>query len=247
MSRAAGAVLFAAVFPSLMAWLYFVAAAGPAVPGTPPTHNLLAIGLFALAKALQFAFPVVWTGLVERQRLRPRPLGSAGLAWGLAFGLLVAVGGWMALQWVLRNGTSFPLEAIAGRVRGKMAEFGLLSAPAFLAFAAFLSVLHSFLEEYYWRWFVFGRLATMMPLGPATAASSLAFAAHHLIDLAVFFPGQFWTIALPLTGCVAMGGAFWAWLYARSGSLVAPWLSHALIDAAIMAAAYDVIFVYRGA
>jgi uncharacterized protein len=38
------------------------------------------------------------------------------------------------------------------------------------------------------------------------------------------------------------GGAFWAWLYHRSGNLIAPWLSHALIDAAIFTVGYDLTF-----
>ena len=41
---------------------------------------------------------------------------------------------------------------------------------------------------------------------------------------------------------VAIGGAVWAWLYDRSGSLLGPWLSHILIDAAIFIIGYDLIF-----
>jgi membrane protease YdiL (CAAX protease family) len=40
---------------------------------------------------------------------------------------------------------------------------------------------------------------------------------------------------------VAIGGAFWAWLYNKSGSLYGPWLSHALVDAAIFAIGYDLV------
>ena len=38
---------------------------------------------------------------------------------------------------------------------------------------------------------------------------------------------------------VALGGGLWAWLYARSGSLFSPWLSHTLVDLGIMAIGYD--------
>ena len=39
----------------------------------------------------------------------------------------------------------------------------------------------------------------------------------------------------------AVGGAFWAWLYNKTGSIYGPWASHLLIDAAIFAVGYDLI------
>jgi membrane protease YdiL (CAAX protease family) len=54
----------------------------------------------------------------------------------------------------------------------------------------------------------------------------------------VFFPGNFWLLALPFSICVGVGGGVWAWIYERSGSLYAPWLSHALIDGSIMGVGY---------
>ena len=47
-------------------------------------------------------------------------------------------------------------------------------------------------------------------------------------------------------GGVATGGAVWAWLYERTGSLWAAWLSHLLVDTAIMAVGYDLVFVGPG-
>ena len=41
---------------------------------------------------------------------------------------------------------------------------------------------------------------------------------------------------------IAIGGAAWAWLYHRSGSLVGPWLSHLLVDAAIFVIGYHLVF-----
>ena len=72
--------------------------------------------------------------------------------------------------------------------------------------------------------------------------SSLAFMAHHVIIVATFFPGRFLTLAVPLSFGVAVGGAFWAWLYDRTGSLYPAWLSHLLVDAAILAVGYTMVF-----
>lgn len=108
----------------------------------------------------------------------------------------------------------------------------------FIALGAFYAVFHSLLEEYYWRWFVFQRLQRLWALTPAIGLSSIAFMAHHVILMAVFFGWSSpWTYFFSLS--VAVGGAVWAWLYARSGSIYAPWLSHLLVDAAIFSIGYD--------
>ena len=50
----------------------------------------------------------------------------------------------------------------------------LYSAPlrVYLLLAVFYSAIHSLLEEYYWRWFVFGRLSQLCKLPTAIAISS---------------------------------------------------------------------------
>jgi hypothetical protein len=52
----------------------------------------------------------------------------------------------------------------------------------------------------------------------------------------------FFTLVVPFSLCVAAGGAFWAWLYHRSGSLFAAWISHLQVDVAIMAVGYEMVF-----
>ena len=104
----------------------------------------------------------------------------------------------------------------------------------FVIMACFVCGPHALMEEYYWRWFVFGGMRKYLPISAAIVLSSLGFMLHHIVVLGVYFPENFWTLALPFSFCVAFGGGVWAWLYERSGSLYAPWLSHALIDAAIM-------------
>ena len=72
------------------------------------------------------------------------------------------------------------------------------------------------------------------------SGSSVGFAAHHVILLAVFFGWiSPWTWVLSVA--VAGGGAFWAWLYERSGSLLGPWLGHLLVDAAIFSVGWDLV------
>jgi len=51
--------------------------------------------------------------------------------------------------------------------------------------------------------------------------------------------------ALPFSLCIAVGGMVWAWLYHRTHTIYSSWISHLVIDAAIMVVGYDLVFVYR--
>jgi membrane protease YdiL (CAAX protease family) len=112
--------------------------------------------------------------------------------------------------------------------------------PKYVALAVFYSLAHSLLEEYYWRWFVFGQLRRLLPLWPAIVVSAVGFMAHHVLVLSLYFGWWTWPTML-LSAAVAAGGGFWAWLYDRSGSLLGPWLSHLLIDAGIFFVGFHLV------
>src|SRR5262249_46223564 len=145
-----------------------------------------------------------------------------GLTLGAGFGFLVAAAG-LALYFGLLRYHPLFREAPA-RVADKGSRFGVHEPNRYIVFVAFLTVVHSLLDEYYWRSFVFGRLNPRLAFWSATVLSSLAFMAYHVIDLSVFFPGKFFTIVLPLSVCVGIGGGVWCWLYARARSIYAPWI-----------------------
>jgi membrane protease YdiL (CAAX protease family) len=132
------------------------------------------------------------------------------------------------------------MSAASIQIREKTSGFGIHSVWKYAALGAFYSLCHSLLEEYYWRWFVFGQLKRAAPLDSAIVISSLGFMAHHVLLLGKFFGFASWA-AWAFSGCVAVGGAVWAWLYHRTGSLLGPWLSHLLVDAAIFAIGYDLV------
>ena len=239
------ALLFALVFPSLLSWTDFVLLAGGT--GDPPgggAANPAQQAAYGVGKVIQFAWPVVCFWLLEGRLPRPaRPTGR-GLEWGLAFGLLV-VAGMLVLYYVFLRGTSV-FAATALQLRQKLEEYDVASPGGFALFAGFVTVPHALLEEYYWRWFVFGQLRQRLPLAVAIAVSSLGFMAHHVIILHVFFPGQFLAAVVPFSLCVAAGGAAWAWLYERTNSIWAAWLSHLLVDAGLFVVGYDLFFVQKG-
>jgi len=226
-----GVLVFAAVFPTVAAWLYFVLFSGG--PWMLP--------LGALSKVVQFALPVAWVWLVLRQPPKIRGAASGGLLFGTLTGLAILAACLGLYYGYLKQSPVF--EGAPQRLGEKLEALHGDTLGGFLVIAVFYSVFHSLLEEYYWRWFVYGRARHY--LGPARANlfSSVAFMAHHVVVINTFIPGEyFWTATIPLSLSVAIGGVIWSALYERTGSLYGAWLSHALVDVAIMICGYDIAF-----
>ncbi len=228
--RDACGLAFALGFPTLVTMLYFVwLTEGP---------GGVQQAAYGLGKVLQFAFPAFWVLAVQRRRLGLRLPGGAGLIEGATFGLAI-FGTMMALYhlWLQPSGL---LDPAIEPIRQKVASFGVRGPLGFFALGAFYSMAHSLMEEYYFRWFVFGQLRRLVSVPAAIVVSSLGFMGHHVVVLGTFFG-----YASPLTWlfslAVAVGGAAWAWLYHRSRSLYGPWLSHLIIDAAIYTIGYSIV------
>lgn len=225
-----GAVIAVAlVLPSLITWAYFVAFAG---------HPLMK-PIYAIGKVAQFALPLAWVVLVQRRRVWPARPSWRCVGIGVLFGLSV-----LAAMLVVHRGLIAPTtlgQTLAAEVQLKLDEIGIAGPGWFLALAAYYSLVHSLLEEYYWRWFVFGQSRRVLPYWVALVGSALGFMAHHVLVVAVYLEGQWLLIALASLA-VAVGGAFWAWLYNRSGSLYGPWVSHLLVDAGLMLIGYQMIW-----
>jgi uncharacterized protein len=222
-------LLAAAVFPCLAAWLYFVA-----VRDQP---TALQQTVYAIGKIVQFGLPILWL-FTRRRQVRWALPSAAGLLEGLLFGIAVLIAMLIGYHaWLQPAGY---LAAAEPLIAEKIAGFGVDSPAKYFALGIFYCVIHSFLEEYYWRWFLFGGLRTLMPPVLAAAVSSLAFMGHHVIVLAAYF-GAFSPATWFFSLSVAVGGAVWCWIYLRGQSLVGPWLSHVLVDAGIFLVGFDLL------
>ncbi|TMQ35236.1 MAG: CPBP family intramembrane metalloprotease [Planctomycetota bacterium] len=233
-----GAILFAMCFPGVMACIYFVLL--PRLDLGSGAKVVVAVA-YTASKIIQFAFPLFWVICVERRRLSFARPGTGGWRLGLAFGLVVAMLIWVLYLGVFKN--SALLASTPAMVHNKMSQFQIDTPGRYLLFTLFLAGFHSLMEEYYWRWFVFRELRQRIGVWPANVLSSLAFMAHHVVILAAFLPERFWSAVVPFSLGVAVGGGMWAWIYQRTQSLYAAWISHLLIDAAILAVGYDMVFV----
>lgn len=226
------AVLFALLFPTLITFVYFIAA-----KENPSVQKIA----YAIGKTIQFAFPILFAALVLRQTVRPKPFTVRGMGVGLAFGAAVFAAA--VIGWYCGAGTIFAgiAESLRANLAPRLEGFGLLSRRGYCLMAIFYCVIHSGLEEYYWRWFAFGQLRELLRPAAAALVASVGFSLHHAIVL-----GDYFGFASPWTrlGTLAVffGGFFWCRLYDKSGSILAPWLSHALIDGAIFFIGYKALF-----
>lgn len=224
------ALVAALLYPPVFTWVYFVLLAHSAGP--------MQQTVYAIGKSLQFVLPIpwLWSALCRREAdWRPRWPGAVE---GLLFGAGAFAAAWAVYALWLAPAGYF--ASAAEPIRLKVAGFGVDNLPKFAALGVFYSLVHSWLEEYYWRWFVFGRLRRWVSVPAAIAISSLGFMAHHVIVLG-YYLGWASIGTYAFSAAVAVGGAYWAWLYQRSQSLYGPWLSHVVIDAAIFTIGYDLI------
>jgi hypothetical protein len=150
--RDAVAIFLAMILPTVAAWLYFVELAQPAGTGPNPFLQTCYSG----SKVIQFSFPLVFFWIAYRRFPRPRPPGTRGLGLGIAFGLTISAAMLALYFGALRH--TVLLERARPELQVKVAQFGLPTPLGFILLGSFLSVIHSLLEEYYWRWLVFGEL-----------------------------------------------------------------------------------------
>ena len=225
-----GGVFIALCLPSLLTWAYFVALEGQKSQFQQITY--------LICKGVQFSFPLLWVKFALHRGFRGEKSRTFGIPESVSFGLYALIVILITyFFWVKPQGYFDPLMQILHR---KLFQYGIDNEKKYFILAAFYFIFHAFLEEYYWRWFVFGELTHIITFSKALLISSVGFMAHHFILLTVFFPDSFW-IPFLFSFLAGLGGAFWAWLYFRSHSLLGPWLSHSLVDAAIFIIGYDLI------
>ena len=213
-------LIFALVFPFILTLNYFVILAN-----APPAIQQAA---YSIGKAIQFALPILWVGLVCKERFWLRPINRRGLIEGTLFGVAVFAA-MLALYFLwlrVPGGILAPDSPAFQNILDKIEGLGLGSKGAFILLGVFYAIVHSGLERYYWGWFVFHKLSC------SAVVASLGFTAHHVILLGTFFGYVSPYTWLGSLG-VFIGGWYWCWLYRRSDSIWGAWIGHGFVDAAI--------------
>ena len=223
-------ITFALLFPTLVTWIYFVV-----LRDQSDAVQKMAYGV---GKAIQFAFPIIWVWLYSRSDIGHRKPQNNELLLGLVSGLAIAGTMWLLFEFVIAKSSIH--AALQQQVQQKVSELKLDSTTMYFGTAVFYAAIHSLLEEYYWRWFVFGQLRKQTSMSVAITLSSLGFMTHHVILLAIYL-GWNSPLTYLFSLCIAIGGAGWAWMYNRFGSLYGAWLSHAVVDAGIFFVGYQMV------
>jgi membrane protease YdiL (CAAX protease family) len=222
-SRKSAAIALAIVIPapSIGALVSFWLAPGP-----------IGLAVYAICKAVLYLTPALWSRFVDGERWAVAGWSRKGM--GTALGFALAVGAVIVLTRVLLGDAAIDINAFHS-----VLEQNGLSTPAKFVFAAlWLSVINSLLEEYVFRWFITSRFERLTSRH-ATWLSGVAFTIHHIIVLAKYLPPA--TTALASAG-IFIGGLVWSAIYRRAGSVWPSWLSHAIVDLAIMGVGYAALF-----
>ncbi|MCK4872381.1 MAG: CPBP family intramembrane metalloprotease [Phycisphaerales bacterium] len=217
-------VIPAMVLPFLASFVYFIFLA----------DSPIAKVIYSLTKGFTLIWPIIAVVVIQKQRIPLRGVFDRRHWRAVPLGLLTGslIGGLLCVGYFF---TPLGKHVLAHKdeIVDQMQKYNLVAY--YIPFAVFLAVIHSLIEEYFWRWFVFGQLSRVVPIAAAYVLGSLAFAAHHYVVLSVYFPA--WSTAMFGTG-VGLGGLIWCWQYHRQKSLAGAWVSHAIVDAVFLTIGY---------
>jgi uncharacterized protein len=213
--------------PTLGTWfgLYF-----PETRGTG-----LGQAIYFGAKIWILLLPLGWLLIRERKKLSLSPMQqggwTAGIFSGIGISLLILLGWLLVGRQMIDPAT----------MRATATTAGIGSPGSYLLFALYLCTLNALLEEYVWRWFVYSRCEDLLGRlrGAAVLLSALFFTAHHVIALLAQLPGL---PALLASAGVFIGGCTWSVLYLRYRSIWPGFVSHVIIDIAILLIGASILF-----
>ena len=223
--RQLAVVIVCGLAPSIAAWMYIH------VPSTAAVKQII----YFATKVLLFSCPIVWFWFVEKSCNSAKGLPQWTLRKDLIVGLTsgVIIGTAIVLSYFTVLRAMIDPVVLNARVE----EFG--AKENLIPLVLFLAIVNSGLEEYYWRWFVYGRSKQVLGHIPAVILSGIMFAAHHFVVLQDFL-GSF-SLALLLSVGIALGGMIWAQHFSRSRRLWGVWVSHILVDVAALGVGYHLL------
>lgn len=218
-------IVLAATLPSAAALAYFVVWAGH--PVAAAIYGGTKLAMIGLLVGLWWADRLP---AIPRMDAQPRSALREGLIVGVTMAVLIIAVSLGPLAGLWRDATP--------QIAAKVADFHLDSPPSYLLGALAISVVHSLLEELYWRRLIFGGLLGRIPTVAAHLLAGLAFAGHHIVIAGVYAG---WSAGVPLGLLVGAAGVAWSVLARRHGGLAGAWIAHGCCDAALLALGWRVL------
>ena len=182
--------------------------------------------VYAGCKVVLYGLPfLLWLRMSRSQRPSFRT-DLRGVTGGLVSG--TAIGSLILGLWFL----SLADTTDTGPLLAVITENGLGAPVKFWLFAAWLCIGNSLLEEFVFRWFVDGRLRNLgLRIVWILPVSAGIFTLHHIFVLGAYFGP---TLTIVGSSGVFIGGVLWSILHLKSSSLMPGWISHAIVDVAII-------------
>jgi membrane protease YdiL (CAAX protease family) len=196
---------------------------------------------YVLLRLWLAAVPLVWLLRVERARPSwspvPPPLRREAAL--VAAATSVAFAAAIAAAYALVGREWIDAEELL-RVTSAA---GIGTPLRYAAFALWLSLVNSLVEEYVWRWFVFRRCEELAGRLAAVPLGALLFTLHHAVAFSLELG--------PRAGLLASLGVFtagcaWSALYLRYRSIWPGWASHVAADLAGLAIGWRILFGHAG-
>ncbi len=142
-------------------------------------------------------------------------------------GILLGVGVFsLILGTYVLLGSLLDLSAVTGELEARLS----INAGNFLLVALYIATCNSFLEEFFFRGFLFFRLKEELGRVPAHLLSALLFSVYHVAIMVTWFDA--WVFVLCLLALV-VGGVLFNLLDEPNESLYPSWLTHGCANLAI--------------
>lgn len=193
--------------------------------------------IYAGTKIFTVVWPAISVWLIFRTTLPKIQLRLEKHRRAIPLGIFLGISIVLLMLGLMQTPLGEIVATSSENIRNKARELGILEY--YWPFALFLSVIHSLIEEYYWRWFVFGHLREVLTTSSAHVLAGLSFAAHHVVVATQFFPIG-WGVLLG--GLAGAGGILWSLMYEKQQTLMGAWICHLIVDLGILAIGHKILF-----
>lgn len=188
--------------------------------------------LYIISKTLIFSLPLLFIFQSQFPKIEGAKNIKKSLFYGLFSGLAIFI-----LSMIIFFAFKEYFMNFSNPIKIKALQMNFYESYILVSFL--ISIVHSFLEEYFWRFFLFRGLLGKFSFKWATIISSIGFSLHHFVILSEYFP-VWLTIVFGL--CVGVGGMIWSTICFRTKTIFGCWLSHFFVDLAIFIIGYFIIF-----
>lgn len=234
-------LIFASLLPSLGVGIYFF---------VTPSSSIWSPVLYYTLKTLQFTLPLLYFRFVLKSQKdliflyqKPTWLGPKARSVSIALMLFCFLFTLLAYFFVLKN---MPfVDTIRMQILDNLTRLRVQNLKSFIMLALAISIIHSFLEEYYWRGFVdklFIKIFPNLNRYFIYLLGAFLFTLHHLILIYKFLgPSANLASVLFFGFFVFAPGFVWSYQTDKYKSVYPAWLGHIGADLGLMLVALLII------